>query len=75
VCTHSGYAWDAIYMVANAMKRKGTDPAALRDAIEKTKGYVRISGIYTLSPEDHNGLDVDSMVMVQIQKRKWKLVE
>lgn len=34
-----------------------------------------ISGIYTLSPEDHNGLDVDFMVMVQIQKGKWKLVE
>ncbi|MCD6137557.1 MAG: ABC transporter substrate-binding protein [Deltaproteobacteria bacterium] len=73
--THSGYAWDAIYMVANAMKKAGTDPAKLRDAIEQTKDYVGVSGIYTLSPKDHNGLGTDSMVIVQIRGGKWKLLE
>ncbi|MEW6347597.1 MAG: ABC transporter substrate-binding protein [Thermodesulfobacteriota bacterium] len=73
--THSGYAWDAIYIVANAMKKAGTDPAKLRDAIEQTKGYVGISGTYNLTPEDHNGLGVDSMIMVRIADGKWKLVE
>ena len=48
--THSGYAWDAISIVANAMRKAGTDPKALRAAIEETKGYVGVSGIYTLSP-------------------------
>jgi len=71
---HSGYARGAIYMVSNAMRRKGSDPATLRDAIEKTGVYVGITGIYTLLPKDHNGLDVDSMVMIQIQKGKWKSV-
>jgi branched-chain amino acid transport system substrate-binding protein len=65
--THSGYAWDAISIVANAMKRAGTDPKALRAAIEQTKGYVGVSGVYTLSAEDHNGLGVDSLVMVQVK--------
>jgi branched-chain amino acid transport system substrate-binding protein len=69
--THSGYAWDAITIVANAMKKAGTDPKALRDAIEQTKGYVGISGIYNLTAEDHNGLDVDSMVMVQVKDGKF----
>ncbi|MBI5966930.1 MAG: ABC transporter substrate-binding protein [Deltaproteobacteria bacterium] len=73
--THSGYAWDAIYLVANAMKKAGTDNEKLRDAIEKTKGYVGISGIYNITPEDHNGLGVDSMVMVQIVGGKWKMLE
>jgi branched-chain amino acid transport system substrate-binding protein len=72
--THSGYAWDAIYIIANAMKKVGTDPAKLRDAIEQTKGYVGISGIYNISPEDHNGLGTDSMIIVQIEDGKWKLV-
>jgi branched-chain amino acid transport system substrate-binding protein len=72
--THSGYAWDAIYIIANAMKEVGTDPAKLRDAIEETKGYVGISGLYNVSPEDHNGLGTDSMVIVQIQDGQWKLV-
>lgn len=73
--THSGYAWDAIYIVTNAMKKAGTDPKALRNAIEQTKGYVGVSGIYNLTPEDHNGLGVDSMVMVQVKDGKFVLAE
>ena len=73
--THSGYAWDAIYIVANAMKKAGTENEKLRDAIERTKGYVGISGIYNITPEDHNGLGLDSMVLVQISGGQWKLVE
>lgn len=73
--THSGYAWDAIYIVTNAMKKAGTDPKALRGAIEGTKGYVGVSGIYNLTPEDHNGLDVDSMVMVQVKDGKFVLAK
>ena len=64
--THSGYAWDAIMIVANAMKKAGTDADGLRQAIESTEGYVGVSGVYNLTPEDHNGLDVDSMVIVQV---------
>jgi branched-chain amino acid transport system substrate-binding protein len=71
--THSGYAWDAIYIVANAMKKAGTDPEKLRSAIENTKDYVGISGIYNITPEDHNGLGTDSMVVVQVDGGKWKL--
>jgi branched-chain amino acid transport system substrate-binding protein len=69
--THSGYAWDAIMIVANAMKKAGTEPAALRDAIEATKGYVGVSGVYSLTAEDHNGLDVDSMVVVEVKGGKF----
>jgi branched-chain amino acid transport system substrate-binding protein len=73
--THSGYAWDAIYIVTNAMKKAGTDAKKLREAIEQTKGYVGVSGIYNLSPEDHNGLGVDSMVIVQVKDGKFGLAE
>jgi branched-chain amino acid transport system substrate-binding protein len=73
--THSGYAWDAIYIVANAMKKVGTDSEKLREAIENTKGYIGVSGIYNITPEDHNGLGTDSMVMVQVSKGQWKMVD
>ena len=73
--THSGYAWDAIYIVANAMKKVGTNNEKLRDAIEATKGYVGVSGVYNITPEDHNGLGLDSMVVVQIEKGQWKMLE
>ena len=73
--THSGYAWDAIMMVANAMEKAGTVPEELRSTIERTKGYVGISGIYNLTPEDHNGLGVDSMVVVQVKNGKFVMAE
>ncbi len=73
--THSGYAWDAITIVANAMKKAGVEAGALRAAIAETKGYVGISGIYNLTPEDHNGLDVDSMVIVEVKDGKFVLAQ
>ena len=73
--THSGYAWDAIMIVANAIKKVGTDPEALRKEIENTKNYVGISGIYNITPEDHNGLGVDSMVIVQVKNGKFVMAE
>jgi branched-chain amino acid transport system substrate-binding protein len=73
--THSGYAWDAIMIVADAMKKVGTDADALRSAIEQTKGHVGVSGVYNLTPEDHNGLGVDSMVIVQVKDGRFVMAE
>lgn len=73
--THSGYAWDAIMIVAEAIKKVGTEPEALRAEIEKTSNYVGISGTYNITAEDHNGLGVDSMVMVQVKNGKFVMAE
>jgi len=73
--THSGYAWDAIMIVAEAMKKAGTDPVGLKKAIEETKGFVGTSGVFNLTAEDHNGLDVDSMVIVQVKDGKFVLAD
>jgi branched-chain amino acid transport system substrate-binding protein len=73
--THSGYAWDAILIVAEAMKKVGTDADALRSAIEQTRDYVGVSGVYHLTPEDHNGLDVDSMVIVQVKDGRFVMAD
>ncbi|MFA5206375.1 MAG: ABC transporter substrate-binding protein [Lentisphaeria bacterium] len=73
--THSGYAWDAVQLIRHALESVGADnPAALRDAIEKTHGQVGVSGIFTLSPTDHNGLGVDSLVMVEVRNGQWHLL-
>ncbi|RLD99102.1 MAG: ABC transporter substrate-binding protein [Aquificota bacterium] len=71
--THSGYAWDALMILARALKKAGPDREKLRDAIEETKGYVGISGVYNITPQDHNGLGVDSMIIVKIVEGKWML--
>lgn len=66
--THSGYAADALTLLVEGLKKAGkAEPAALRDALENLKGVVAISGVYNVTPEDHNGLATDSLVMVQVK--------
>lgn len=71
----SAYAYDMISIVIDALKKAGTDRFKLRDAIEQTRGFVGATGIYNMSPEDHNGLRLDSAVMIQVVDGKWKLIE
>lgn len=73
--THSGYAWDALLLLVEAMRKVGTEPAKVRDALEATKGLVGVSGVFTLGPQDHNGLGEDSMVMLQVKGGKFVMVE
>jgi len=73
--TMVAYGADAAYIVIDAIKKVGPDRAKIRDAIENTKGYVGISGIYNISPEDHNGLSMKDIVMIKATQGGWKLLE
>lgn len=76
VSAHSGYAWDAMELLARGlMKTGGNGGIELAKAIEGVQGYIGVSGIYTMSATDHCGLGVDSMVMIQVKNGKWVLVE
>ncbi|MFA4884478.1 MAG: ABC transporter substrate-binding protein [Desulfotomaculaceae bacterium] len=70
-----GYAWDAFYLLVNALEKAGPDRAAIRDQLEKVQNFTSVSGVYNMSTEDHNGLKEDSMVLVQIENGKWKLLK
>jgi branched-chain amino acid transport system substrate-binding protein len=73
--TMVAYGADAAFIVINAIKQVGPDRAKIRDAIENTKGYVGLSGIYNISPKDHNGLSMDDIVMIKATKGGWQLLE
>ena len=73
--TMVAYGADAAFIVVDAIKKVGPDRAKLRDAIENTRNYVGISGIYNISPQDHNGLSMDDIVMIQATKGGWKLLD
>jgi branched-chain amino acid transport system substrate-binding protein len=73
--TMVAYGADAAFIVVDAIKKVGPDRAKIRDAIENTKGYVGISGIYNISPEDHNGLSMGDIVMIMATKGGWKLLD
>ncbi|MFG1346221.1 ABC transporter substrate-binding protein [Xanthobacter autotrophicus DSM 431] len=74
VSTFGGYGFDGMQMVAQAIeKAKSADPKKIRDALEGTKDYVGVTGIYTLSPTDHLGLGTDSFRMLEIRNGDWTL--
>ena len=69
-----GYAYDAMHLLAKALPGSDGDKQKIRDALEKLKGHVGVTGTFNFSPQDHNGLGSDAFVMVQIQKGTWKLL-
>ncbi len=70
--TFGGHAWDAVQIVARAMEKSGADRAKLRVAIEATKNFVGITGVFDFSPTDHNGLDGRAVTMIQIVDGQWR---
>ncbi|MDN4574109.1 ABC transporter substrate-binding protein [Pandoraea cepalis] len=72
VSTFGGYAYDGLMMAVDAIKRAGTtDKAKVRDAIEQTKNFVGVSGVYTMSPTDHMGLNSSAFRMVEIRDGRF----
>ncbi|MBK7590389.1 MAG: ABC transporter substrate-binding protein [Betaproteobacteria bacterium] len=77
--TFGGHAWDAYLLLARAIPealkkaKPGTKEfrAALRDALENTKELVATHGVYTMTPQDHNGLDNRARTMIRIDNGKW----
>jgi branched-chain amino acid transport system substrate-binding protein len=76
VSTFGGHAYDALYIVVEAIKRAGsTDKAKLRDEIEKTKGFIGTGGAFNMSATDHMGLDLTAFRMLQIKGGSWALLD
>ena len=82
VSTFGAHGWDAGALMTAAVpaalkKAKPGTPefrAALRDALEQIKEVPGAHGIFTMSPDDHLGLDNRARVMVKIENGTWKYV-
>jgi branched-chain amino acid transport system substrate-binding protein len=80
VSTFGGHAWDAGLLLQAAIPEaiKKAQPgtpqfrAALRDALEGVKELPAAHGVFTMSPNDHLGLDQRARVMVKIENGAWK---
>lgn len=73
--TFGGYAYDAFLLVTGAIRKSGATTEQIRNGIEQTNKLVSISGIFNMSPKDHNGLDLSAFEMVKIVKGDWSLVK
>lgn len=70
-----GHAWDAMYLLIDALRAVGGDKAKIRDYIENKRGFVGQHGVFNFSPDDHNGLTKEAFHMVVVKDGDWALVE
>ena len=70
-----GYAYDALNMVAAAVRTGGTDRARVRDALEGLRNFTGVGGVFSFSPKDHNGLDIDSFAMMTVKDSRFILYQ
>ncbi len=81
--TFGGHAWDSYLLLARAVPEalKKAKPGtkefrlALRDALERTHELVATHGVFTMTPQDHNGLDNRARTMIKIENGQWVLVK
>jgi branched-chain amino acid transport system substrate-binding protein len=81
----AGQSWDAMMLAVNAYQgatasgAKADDLAAMRvaikDAMEHTKDWPGVNGVFNITPADHLGLDKRSTFLSQIKGGKFVLIE
>lgn len=81
----AGQSWDAMMLSVNAFQKlngavlSGGDLAATRvaikDAMEQTREWPGVDGIYNITPTDHLGLDKRSTFLSQIKGSRFVLIE
>ncbi|CAM5785904.1 ABC transporter substrate-binding protein [Castellaniella caeni] len=75
VSAFGGGAYDGLMMVVDAIKAaKSAAPDAIRDALEKTDGFIGTAGIVHMSPTDHLGLSTKAFKLVEVKAGDWSLV-
>ncbi len=75
VSTFGGHAYDAFMILVEAIRKVGTDKEKVREAIENTKKFVGTGGIFNYSPTEHNGLEIDSLIMYKVEDGKFVLLK
>ncbi len=72
VSTFGGHAYDAFeILVAAIRKADSVESEKVRSAIESLTGHVGTAGIFNFSPQDHNGLGLDSFEMLTVKDGKF----
>lgn len=81
--TFGANTWDAGLLLQKAIPaalkkaQPGTEEfrVALRDALEQTHELVGTQGIFNMTPQNHNGMDARSRVMMTVKNGHWTLVQ
>lgn len=71
--TFAGNGYDAAMMIMQAVRKAGTDPEKVRDAIEGMRDHVGVTAVYSYGPADHFGTKPESVVMLTVRDGKFAL--
>jgi branched-chain amino acid transport system substrate-binding protein len=75
VSIFGGFGYDSVYVLKAALEQaKSADGARLRAVLEHVI-YSGVTGTFRLSPRDHNGLSVDSLVLTRIENGKFRIAK
>ncbi|MDP2660249.1 MAG: ABC transporter substrate-binding protein [Dehalococcoidia bacterium] len=76
------HGWDAVIVIAEAIKRTNADPdnltearAKIRDGIEGLKDFPAVVSSLTLSPSDHEGMPAGWSALVQVNGGKFSIAK
>lgn len=70
--TFGGHAYDAMLILMTAVKNAGTtEKEEVRSAIEQIKDLPGTGGMFTITPQDHNGLGMDSFSMITVENGEF----
>jgi branched-chain amino acid transport system substrate-binding protein len=73
--TFAGNAYDAVNMIAEAIRKVGPDRAKIRDALEGLKDHVGVTAVYSYGADDHFGAKSDSVVLLTVKDGKFALAQ
>jgi branched-chain amino acid transport system substrate-binding protein len=71
ISSFGGHAWDAITLLAGALKEVGASKKRIRKYLENKRDFVGQHGVFNFSPVDHNGLTKDAFEMVVVKGGDW----
>lgn len=72
----ASYGYDNLMLVIDALEAGASDRDAIRDHLENNiTNWVGTTGTFNMSPDDHNGLDTDSLVMAHVKDGKWQFLK
>jgi branched-chain amino acid transport system substrate-binding protein len=72
VSTFGGHAYDALLILKTAIEQvKSTDRDDIANALEKITNLPGTAGVFNMSSTDHNGLGMDSIVLLTVKDGKF----
>ena len=74
VSTFGGHGYDAFKILCRAIEMAGPDREKARAAIERIKDFPATGGVFSFSPTDHNGLDINAFAMWTVKDGKFTLL-